>query len=48
MGPMCGTRPSSRFINNECKTLLQVAQELAIKKTLEKVIAASSKLKGIF
>ncbi|KAM0853599.1 hypothetical protein ACQ4PT_050966 [Festuca glaucescens] len=43
-GPVAGTRQSSRFTNNEGKAVMQLAQELAPKKTLEKVIPASSKI----
>jgi hypothetical protein len=40
-GPVAGTRQSSRLSHNEGKTVLQLAQELAQKKTLEKVVPAS-------
>jgi hypothetical protein len=45
-GPVAGTRQSSRLSNNEGKTILQLAQELAQNKTLEKVVPASSRVTG--
>ncbi|KAM0922371.1 hypothetical protein ACQ4PT_006289 [Festuca glaucescens] len=46
-GPIAGTRQSSRLAHTEGKTVMQLAQELAQKKTLEKVVPASSKVSGI-
>jgi hypothetical protein len=45
-GPVAGTRQSSRISNNEEKTVMQLAQELAQKKSLEKVVPASSRVAG--
>jgi hypothetical protein len=45
-GPVARTRKSSRLSNNEGKIVLQLAQELAQKKTLEKVVPASSRVTG--
>jgi hypothetical protein len=46
-GPVAGTRQSSWLFGNEGKSMLQLAQELAQKKYLEKVVPASSKVTGI-
>jgi hypothetical protein len=46
-GPVHGIRQSSRFTNIEGKTMLQLAQEITKKKTLEIIFLAASKLKGI-
>jgi hypothetical protein len=46
-GHVAGTRQSSRLIHTGGKKCMQLAQELAQKKTIEKVVPASSKVSGI-